>query len=440
MRALIAILLAFVTVSVALAQTPEPPPGMNSSVTITVVTGANGSNDNLRLELSGTFPGDPYAVTLDQPGDLQPGTTNSYNFIVPHTFCEIFQFKLTLDGSDDWLGQQVSIMIDGAQVWYDGVFGDSGAITPTHWRGGTWDGTSTFQSLCAMTPVELTFVTGANGTADNPYFYLKGDFSASPYRYYLNQPGDLQPGLTNTYDFLVPMSFCQMTGWQLDKPATAGIDDDWLANEIDITVDSTLVYFDKVFYQVGPIHANSNTGGTWDGTDAYKNRCSTVGLIPPPETLVTIQPTLVQIPGGLVLTAPVAQVTPAPTLIRINPNLILPPASPTLIPINRGVFQPIASPTPPPNPGPGVTQCQGAPVPRLYVGGQGRVTPGAPNRLRAQPNTTSAVLANIPAGGVFSVIGGPNCGGGYTWWQVNYNGIIGWTAEGTGSTYYVEPA
>ncbi|GAB4555879.1 MAG: hypothetical protein OHK0023_27620 [Anaerolineae bacterium] len=79
---------------------------------------------------------------------------------------------------------------------------------------------------------------------------------------------------------------------------------------------------------------------------------------------------------------------------------------------------------------------------RLTVGGRGRVTPGLANAVRAQPSTNrsfSPVLGEIPAGGVFNVIGGPQCGDGYTWWQVNYNGLLGWTAEGNNGVYWLEP-
>ena len=487
MRYMVAVLLlTLFSVSGVLAQTPEPPPGMNSSVVVTVITSENGTNDNLQLELSGTFPGDPMVFMLDQPGDLQPGMVNTYSFIVPHTFCEMFQFKLTLAGSDDWQGQQFSIQIDGAQVYYDGVFFEGGTLSAGGWRGGTWDRTSAYRDHCATTPVSLEIMNGSDGTVDNPVFYLQGDFSASPYSFYMDQPGDLQPGMTNTYNFDVPMSFCQMTGWKISKGTTGGIDDSWQPNQITINVDGSEVFYDGVFYQVGPITSASNIGGTWDGTSIYQNRCPMV-IVPPggfqllaTPTLVPINPgqfqplatpTLIQInPGAFQLLAtatpnsllpsgqipinptliqPVATLVPinpgafqllaTPTLIQINPGAIKLLATPTPVLINPGQFQPLATPTPAPF-NPGVTQCLNAPPPRLHIGGQGRVTlNGVPNRIRSQPNTSGTILGQIPSGGVFSVIGGPNCDGTYAWWQVNYNGVVGWTAEGTGSDYFVEP-
>jgi WD40 repeat protein len=77
---------------------------------------------------------------------------------------------------------------------------------------------------------------------------------------------------------------------------------------------------------------------------------------------------------------------------------------------------------------------------RLSIGGAGRVTPGASNNLRDQPNKNGALLAKIPAGGQFTVLDGPQCDGeGRTWWQVQYGDKTGWTVEGAGTDYFLEP-
>ncbi len=109
-------------------------------------------------------------------------------------------------------------------------------------------------------------------------------------------------------------------------------------------------------------------------------------------------------------------------------------------------FNPTAAPPPglatatlPP---PVIAGCPGAPLPRLAVGHQGRVTPGTPNNLRGAPTLSGAVLGQIPAGGVFTVISGPSCSNvvdNINWWGVNYNGLVGYTAEGKGGEYWVEP-
>jgi uncharacterized protein YraI len=83
--------------------------------------------------------------------------------------------------------------------------------------------------------------------------------------------------------------------------------------------------------------------------------------------------------------------------------------------------------------------CDGAPPIRLYVGGPGRVTPGVPNKLRNAPNLSGVEIGSIPGEGVFTVTGGPVCADGFTWWQVNYTGVVGWTASGNSSEYWVEP-
>ncbi len=85
--------------------------------------------------------------------------------------------------------------------------------------------------------------------------------------------------------------------------------------------------------------------------------------------------------------------------------------------------------------------CPGAPHLQLAVGRQGRVVENLPpNNVRSEPTINSQRLSEIPGGGVFTVIGGPVCADNYAWWQVDYNGLVGWTAEGEGETYWLEPA
>jgi len=77
---------------------------------------------------------------------------------------------------------------------------------------------------------------------------------------------------------------------------------------------------------------------------------------------------------------------------------------------------------------------------RLVVGGLGRVIPGmGANRLRANSSADANPIGEIPEGGVFLVLDGPRCQGGFAWWQVDYEGRAGWTAEGAGETYWLEP-
>jgi hypothetical protein len=79
------------------------------------------------------------------------------------------------------------------------------------------------------------------------------------------------------------------------------------------------------------------------------------------------------------------------------------------------------------------------PVTRLIVGEQGRVLPGASNRVRAEPSTSGAELGRLEGGTVFTVLDGPVCSGGFNWWQVQTDNLTGWTAEGTADEYFLEP-
>ncbi|MEQ8674941.1 MAG: SH3 domain-containing protein [Aggregatilineales bacterium] len=77
--------------------------------------------------------------------------------------------------------------------------------------------------------------------------------------------------------------------------------------------------------------------------------------------------------------------------------------------------------------------------PHLVIGVMGQVTPGAPNTLRSEPQRNGEVLGQIPGEGEFMVLDGPVCADGLAWWQVEYGDLIGWTAEGEGETYWLEP-
>ncbi len=77
---------------------------------------------------------------------------------------------------------------------------------------------------------------------------------------------------------------------------------------------------------------------------------------------------------------------------------------------------------------------------RLAPGIQARVVPGLPINLRQQPDSVAAITGEIPGGSIFTVLSGPACEDtGALWWQVDYDGLIGWTAEGRNGSYFVEP-
>lgn len=76
---------------------------------------------------------------------------------------------------------------------------------------------------------------------------------------------------------------------------------------------------------------------------------------------------------------------------------------------------------------------------RLESGGIAQVTPGAANRLRAEPTTGAAQIGLIPGEHAVSVLAGPVCADNVLWWQVDYQGLQGWTAEIVGDVYALEP-
>jgi hypothetical protein len=65
----------------------------------------------------------------------------------------------------------------------------------------------------------------------------------------------------------------------------------------------------------------------------------------------------------------------------------------------------------------------------LAIGLWARVASGDAHNLRAEPTTTADVVDRIAAGDIFHVLDGPQCADGYIWWEVNYVGETGWTAE-----------
>src|SRR6185503_10975683 len=69
-----------------------------------------------------------------------------------------------------------------------------------------------------------------------------------------------------------------------------------------------------------------------------------------------------------------------------------------------------------------------------------RVTPGIPNNVRANAGSSGQLLGEIPAGAIFRVLAGPSCASGVAWWQVDYNGLVGWTGEGIDGDYWLKPA
>ncbi len=86
------------------------------------------------------------------------------------------------------------------------------------------------------------------------------------------------------------------------------------------------------------------------------------------------------------------------------------------------------------------TGCPGAPPSRLIVQERGQVTPSDETlNLREGPGTDFDIRTRIEPEEFFFVIGGPECGGGYTWFEIRYGRFQGWIAEGDSEDYYVQP-
>ncbi|MHB8630235.1 MAG: hypothetical protein ACYDBJ_24665 [Aggregatilineales bacterium] len=87
-----------------------------------------------------------------------------------------------------------------------------------------------------------------------------------------------------------------------------------------------------------------------------------------------------------------------------------------------------------------IAVCPGAPPPRLIVGEQARVTPGSPDNVRSMPSKKGEQVTQVFPGDWAFVTGGPKCADGFLWWPVfTGTGFQGWIAEGSGSSYFLEP-
>ncbi len=82
--------------------------------------------------------------------------------------------------------------------------------------------------------------------------------------------------------------------------------------------------------------------------------------------------------------------------------------------------------------------CAGAPESFLIIQERGRVIQDVLN-LRAGPGRGYDSLDQIEPLESFLVLDGVECNEGYTWYKVDYQGQIGWIAEGNTTQYFAEP-
>lgn len=89
------------------------------------------------------------------------------------------------------------------------------------------------------------------------------------------------------------------------------------------------------------------------------------------------------------------------------------------------------------------TPCEGGYETHLFKGGYAYVNPvpPAPNIVRLVPDAASSQTGLIQPNELVEVVDGPQCSGGWVWWNVTSKktGLSGWTAEGDGASYWVLP-
>jgi serine/threonine-protein kinase len=117
--------------------------------------------------------------------------------------------------------------------------------------------------------------------------------------------------------------------------------------------------------------------------------------------------------------------------------------TPTLFPSPIPTWTPLPTPTATETPSGKWQPCSGSYASRLHVGDRAYVSynPPLPNRVRSEPNTTSAILGALDVGEQMEIIEGPACSNNWVWWRVSSlaKSLVGWTAEGDGKDYWLVP-
>ncbi|MHB8626114.1 MAG: SH3 domain-containing protein [Aggregatilineales bacterium] len=92
---------------------------------------------------------------------------------------------------------------------------------------------------------------------------------------------------------------------------------------------------------------------------------------------------------------------------------------------------------PPPPPPPNNSACSSLPsqVTVGMIAVVNTITPSALN-VRHDPGFSSPIKFQMAAGSTFTIISGPHCADGSTWWEVGQNGNSGWATETTNNGQY----
>lgn len=83
--------------------------------------------------------------------------------------------------------------------------------------------------------------------------------------------------------------------------------------------------------------------------------------------------------------------------------------------------------------------CSTAPSPRLRIGISAQTSSGQSNNVRDAADTDAERLGQIPPDSQFIVLSDATCADGYYWYQVDYQGLVGWTVEGAEGEYWLIP-
>ncbi len=90
--------------------------------------------------------------------------------------------------------------------------------------------------------------------------------------------------------------------------------------------------------------------------------------------------------------------------------------------------------------------CADAPPARFSIGMRGAVLPVKPGesaipvRVRDQAGRRGLIILQMQTGAQFTVVDGPQCADGFTWWQITTDDqVTGWTAEGSKENYFIDP-
>lgn len=88
----------------------------------------------------------------------------------------------------------------------------------------------------------------------------------------------------------------------------------------------------------------------------------------------------------------------------------------------------------------GIVHCPGTPASIVALGMRAQVETSGGAGLRLRSVAGGELLTTMPVGTEFRIIGGPQCQGGYTWWNLRLeDGTMGWAAEGDQEGYFMEP-